>query len=149
MRPALGLPSPVQAISHPFSLCPRSLTWFHTQQGLPEGPADFSAFQRVGSRESFRRFQQFDSVALSKYWGRAAAPPVPCLRLTGHFGPVLETQESCISFSLATILPPELRDSDFSKIQEESRWTISHPRPVSFIVKTTTVSAMLTPPCFR
>src|SRR5271163_2769301 len=45
------------------------------------------------------------------------------------------------SFSLATILPPEPKDSDFSKVRKESRWTVSYPWFVSFIVKTTTVSA--------
>src|SRR5271163_2460345 len=37
--------------------------------------------------------------------------------------------------------PPEPKDSDFSKVRKESRWTVSYPWFVSFIVKTTTVSA--------
>ena len=54
-----------------------------------------------------------------------------------------------LSFRLATILPPELKDFGFPKVRRESVWTTPYTWSVAFIVKTTTVSDRLRALNFR
>ena len=80
---------------------------------------------------------------LNPVFGGSTSRPKPTFttyKLSRRFHSLCALPSIPLSFSLATILPPEPKDCNFLKVREESRWTVSYPWSVSFIVKTTTVS---------